>query len=246
MSRLRDFVVVLGVALAVAGSSLRAWPGSEGRGAPRSATAAATGKEGSGICRGPMRHEQTAEVASKSSRERKTVIKGAVVQKRLAAIASPARRPSARRAGASNSSSSFGLCSAPSIISSADLRPGTRSAQAGGRGGRTRGPRRGKTFAELQQKMMQGDGGQERQYPEPQKVRSKMCSRNRSRLSLTRQRARYKEEIDKRPPTASRLPSTTWWRSSIPTSCSPPSSDRLSQSLHRTGTIRGLNRCRCS
>jgi hypothetical protein len=55
-----------------------------------------------------------------------------------------------------------------------------------------------KTFAELQQKMMQGGWRPGTQYPEPQKVLEDVLSKSVAGLLSPAQRARYKEEIDKR------------------------------------------------
>ena len=55
-----------------------------------------------------------------------------------------------------------------------------------------------KKFAELQQKMMQGGWRPGTQYPEPQQVLEDVLSKSVAGFLSPAQRARYKEEIDKR------------------------------------------------
>ena len=128
--------------------------------------------------------------------EKRVVAKGAV---RIRAVAVPLARARSSMRRSSSSSSSFGLCSAPSITSSrriCDLAPDQRKQVA--REGERAVHDAAKKFAELQQKMMQGGWRPGTQYPEPQQVLEDVLSKSVTGLLSPAQRARYKEEIDKR------------------------------------------------
>ena len=207
MSRLRDFVVVLSVALAVAGSSyvrgqvqkavappppppqlkiaVQAQPAAKKAGAPAG-----------GVMK--IQAEMRREAVKGAVVEKKAVAKDAV---RIRRVFAARVQPGAAQLDAQVQQ--FIQQFRPLFRAEyyflrriCDLSPGQRKQVA--REGERAVHDAAKTFAELQQKMMQGGWRPGTQYPEPQQVLEDVLSKSVAGFLSPAQRARYKEEIDKR------------------------------------------------
>jgi hypothetical protein len=207
MGRLRNFVVLLSVALAVAGSGyvLGQVPKAAAPPPPpppqmkTMVKTQPTAKKANAPALGVMKIQ--AEM-------RKEAVKGAVVEKRavakravrMRAMAVPAPAPAAQLdAQVQQFIQQFRPLFRAEyyfLRRICDLAPDQRKQVA--REGERAVHDAAKKFAELQQKMMQGGWQAGTQYPEPQKVLEDVLSQSVTGLLSPAQRARYKEEIDKR------------------------------------------------
>jgi hypothetical protein len=212
MSRLRDLLMVLGVAFAVVGSSYVL--GQVQKAAPPQGTTTVQSQPAEKKANVPqagvvkiqaeMRKEAARsvvvekKVAAKGVAQKKAVGRGAVVRRRAVAMPAPPAGAQLDAQVQQFLQQFRPLFRAEYYFISrvCDLAPDQRKQVA--RVGEQAVHDAAKTFAELQQKMMQGGWQQGTQYPEPQKVLEDVLCTSLTGLLSPAQRARYQEEIDKR------------------------------------------------
>jgi hypothetical protein len=191
MSRLRDLLVLLGVASAVASSSFvlgqvqkAAAPPPRGKATVEARTVLK--KQGAA----------KAEPAKEQPEAKKAAAKRAVVMRKAIAV---------RRAGAGMDAQveQFVQQFRPLFRAEyyfirrvCDLTPDQRKRVA--REGERAVKDAARKFAELQQKMMQGGWRPGTQYPEPQRVLEEVLSKSVTGILSPEQQARYKDELEKR------------------------------------------------
>jgi hypothetical protein len=207
MGRLRDFVVLLSVALAIACSGYVLGQVQRAAAPPPPAPpqmkitvkAQPAAKKANAPALGVLKiqAEMRKEAVKGAVVEKRAVAKGAVrVRRAVAMPAPPAAQLDAQVEQFIQQFRPLFRAEYYFLRRICDLAPDQRKQVA--REGERAVHDAAKNFAELQQKMMQGGWRPGTQYPEPQQVLEDVLSKSVTGLLSPAQRARYKEEIDKR------------------------------------------------
>jgi hypothetical protein len=205
MGRLRDFVVLLSVALAVASSSFVLGQVQKVAAPPPpppqlklAVQAQPAAKKANAPAPGVMKIQaEMRKVAVKGAVvEKRVVAKGAVRIRAAAVPLQPAAQLDAQVQQFIQQFRPLFRAEYYFLRRICDLAPDQRKQVA--REGERAVHDAAKKFAELQQKMMQGGWRPGTQYPEPQQVLEDVLSKSVTGFLSPAQRARYKEEIDKR------------------------------------------------
>jgi hypothetical protein len=189
MSRVRDLLVLVGVAFAVASSGFVLGQAQKAA-APSAKAAVKTGPE-------PKRKETArADATNQQPAQKKAAAQKAVRIRRAIAVKAPGALLDAQAQQFIQQFRPIFRVEYYFIRNICDLTPDQRRQLA--REGERAVKDAARQFAELQQKMMQGGWRPGTQYPDPHKVLEEVLSKSVTGLLSPGQQARFKEELEKR------------------------------------------------